>query len=297
MIRASKLLTPIDTNMIVFLIIVGVILLHICFAVIELGCLRVTNYRIDSSKMGTAGRLRIAVLSDIHCCKFGKNNEKLLKMLYGTNPDVIVISGDLINGMDSKEVSYGEEFLKKLKKNDIPVIYEYGNHEERLKNRDEEAFNKYTEMARQNSILLRNTTYKVNDEISITGLDLPEYMYRRGDFTVNLEEMCRTALNNGNLEADRFKIVVAHDPSHFELYVRAGADLVISGHYHGGIMRLPFVGGLVSPKLEFFPKYTKGLYYCKDSVMCLSAGIGWHNLPIRFMNRPEIVVIDLEGKD
>ena len=283
--------------------------MHILFAIIELDRLKVTEYSVRTDKVKREDKLRIAVLSDIHCCSFGKDNSKLINMLYSAEPDLIVISGDLINGMEADEISFGEDLLQKLNQYDIPVVYEYGNHEARLNNRDEKAFIRYTGIAEENSILLRNKSYKVNDSVRITGLDIPEYMYRRGDFTVNLEKMTAEAIcssksvvseaicsSDSKVSEEAYQIVVAHDPSHFELYSRAGADLVISGHFHGGIIRLPFLGGLISPKLELFPKYSKGLYYYKNSVMCLSAGIGWHNLPIRFMNRPEIVIINLESR-
>lgn len=305
--------------MVILLIIAGVIILHIAFAVIELSRLKVTEYCISTEKIGKNNKLKIAVLSDIHCISFGKGNSRLFKMLYETKPDVIVISGDLINGMKRKELDFARDFLTELQSSGIPVIYEYGNHESRLKTRDEEAYNEFVRMTDGLVTVLRNNSCKLNTEsaenVSFSGLDLPEYMYRQGDFTVNLEKMTEEAIKTpykvltdrkGSLQADTgefenvscgddslYRIVIAHDPSHFELYARAGADLVIAGHYHGGIIRLPFLGGLVSPKLEFFPRYTKGLYFFKESVMCLSAGIGWHNLPIRFMNRPEIVVINL----
>lgn len=353
--------------MIVVWIILGIILLHICFAMIELKCLRTTYYQIKSKLPENFGGLKIALLSDIHCCRFGKNNSKLFKLVKAAEPDVIVIAGDVINGMKPSEMDFAKEFFENLHSLEIPVFYTYGNHEERFKVKAPEVFPEYESLSKKNTVLINNEATSITDGVIIGGLDLPEYIYKRGsDYTVNIQKnvenifktkYMKNSLSNSEINSDfnnkidfeneldierktdlegnedikdkinhennedikdkidlennvdikdelalennynselyKYKILIAHDPEHFELYARGGADLVLSGHVHGGIVRLPVLGGMVNPKLKFFPKYDKGIFACGESKMVLSAGIGWHNLPIRFMNKPEIVVINI----
>ena len=97
----------------------------------------------------------------------------------------------------------------------------------------------------------------------------------------------------GKANRDRFQILLAHNPVYFEEYARWGADLVLSGHVHGGIVRLPFLGGVISPAFTLFPKYDGGKFERGDSTMLLGRGLGTHTLPVRMWNPGEIVLVTL----
>ena len=96
---------------------------------------------------------------------------------------------------------------------------------------------------------------------------------------------------------DRFEVVLAHRPQYFDIYAESDADLVLSGHAHGGQFRLPFVGGVYVPSQGLFPKYDEGVFSENGTTMVISRGLGNSRFPIRFNNRPEIVVIELENGD
>ena len=100
----------------------------------------------------------------------------------------------------------------------------------------------------------------------------------------------------GNPDRDRYSILLAHNPEHFQAYVSWGADLILSGHVHGGIIRLPFLGGVVSPAMKLFPKYDGGLFSQGNSHMVLSRGLGTHTIPVRINNKAELVVVELTNK-
>jgi predicted MPP superfamily phosphohydrolase len=129
--------------------------------------------------------------------------------------------------------------------------------------------------------------------IRLTGLDLPPAYYKKRRITpldaMTIEELA------GAAERPYFNVLLAHSPEYFEAYARWGADLTLSGHFHGGIIRLPFIGGVISPYLRLFPKYDKGLYhsYNNESCMVLTAGLGTHTVP-RVNNPPELVLITFE---
>ncbi|MDE6892596.1 MAG: hypothetical protein K2P50_12455, partial [Lachnospiraceae bacterium] len=96
----------------------------------------------------------------------------------------------------------------------------------------------------------------------------------------------------GRPDKSRATVLIAHNPRYFEVYAGWGADFVVSGHVHGGLMRLPFLGGVISPALKLFPKYDGGEFHEGKSTLILGRGLGTHTLPIRIFNPGEVVVID-----
>ena len=98
----------------------------------------------------------------------------------------------------------------------------------------------------------------------------------------------------GTPDREKFQLLIAHNPVYFDAYADWGADLVVSGHVHGGIMRLPFLGGVLSPSLTLFPKYDGGMFREHGSTMILSRGLSSHTIPIRIFNPGELIVIELK---
>jgi predicted MPP superfamily phosphohydrolase len=273
------------------------LILFICFtaySVTESLRFKVTDYCVKSKKLPDrlSGK-RIALLADLHCTHFGRDNARLFKSLAELSPDIIVIVGDLTDGHDETEFEYARSFLKSLTALGIPVYYAYGNHETKFSLRKNDLYNRYETLVRDSGcILLKNESALLCSGARIYGPELKlghynaKYEPDRGVPDVN-EYL-------GPADPGEYNILIAHTPEYEKAYYNWGADLVLSGHVHGGLFRLPFLGGVISPRFKLFPHYDRGLFSDGEHTMILSAGLGWHGFPFRFNNLPEIVNISLE---
>lgn len=232
--------------------------------------------------------LRILLLSDLHCNPLICNNKKVLRRLKEENPDVILLAGDMISKYGKKSNDRVPAFLKELT-GIAPVVYGMGNHEEVLRTDFPEKFSAYKKQVEDMGIFFPdNETISFilqGKNVEFAGLTLKhEYYYKW-----KRRELPAEAVEDLVIENPGNTILLAHFPDHFPEYKEL-APLVVSGHNHGGIIRLPFVGGFISPQL-YIPKYTRGCYTEGDSTMVVSAGIGSHSLPARLFNRVEYCVI------
>ena len=284
--------------------VIAILILIICamlYSVTESMRFKVTDYCVKHQKIPEelSGR-RICLLSDLHCRSFGKDNEKLFNAIKKASPDLIIIAGDLVDGIDDTEFAYARKFLESITDLEIPVYYEFGNHETKFTLRAGDLYNKYIDLVNEYDVcLLRNASYDLltadGSNISgarITGLEWELGLYRNRYLTGNERRDLNEIL--GLPDRSKYNILIAHTPEYEKLYYEWGADLVLSGHMHGGIIRLPFIGGLVSPTMRPFPHYDRGVFSDKDHTLILSAGLGWHGIPFRFYNLPEVVIISLE---
>ena len=252
--------------------------------------LEVNEYEIVSDRIPEAfSGFRIAQVSDLHNAEFGEGNEKLIELLSQTNPDMIVITGDLIDSRHT-DIEIALEFARQAIKL-APVYYVSGNHEARVHEYEDLKMG----LAEAGVIVLEDQKVQITREeesITLMGIDDPSFQedYLFGD-AVSVTSSALSELQN---ESDRYTVLLAHRPELFETYVDAGVDLVFSGHAHGGQFRLPFVGGLVAPNQGFFPEYDAGLFSEGSTTMIVSRGVGNSIIPIRFNNRPEIVVEELK---
>lgn len=229
--------------------------------------------------------IRFVLLTDLHACDTGQKNRKLLGMIREARPAFICIAGDMTvkNGKNTDRVLSLLQDLSRL----CPVYYAPGNHEIRMPDHGH-----YRESLREMGIhYLENERISAGDGISIVGLDLPEYWYHKCWQKRDMTETVLTGLLGR--EGRGFSILLAHDPEYFPQYAGWGADLTLSGHIHGGIARLPFLGGVLSPTLCLFPKYDAGLFSCDGKKMIISRGLGLHHIKFRFFNRPELAVVTL----
>ncbi len=240
--------------------------------------------------------LRAVVISDLHNKRYGRENERLLEAVREQKPDVILIAGDILTAKPGKEIETAVSFLSSLVK-EYPVYYANGNHEQRLKLYPE----KYGDMAKRYGQALAELGIRpfVNAHarlkeygISIYGAEIDKQYYKRfGKPVMDAAYLQKTL---GKAEAESFTILLAHNPEYFPQYAAWGADFVVSGHVHGGIVRIPFWGkGLVAPSLKPFPKYDGGIFREKDAVMLLSRGLGAHTIPLRLFNPGELWVVEL----
>ena len=252
--------------------------------------LEVNEYEIVSDRIPEAfSGFRIAQVSDLHNAEFGEGNEKLIELLSQTNPDMIVITGDLIDSRHT-DIEIALEFARQAIKL-APVYYVSGNHEARVHEYEDLKMG----LAEAGMIVLEDQKVQITREgesITLMGIDDPSFQedYLFGD-AVSVTSSALSELQN---ESDRYTVLLAHRPEVFESYVDAGVNLVFSGHAHGGQFRLPFIGGLVAPNQGFFPEYDAGLVSEGSTTMIVSRGVGNSIIPIRFNNRPEIVVAELK---
>ncbi len=279
----------------IYIICIMALLLAI-YGFIETTLLKTTTFDIFSEAVPTAyDNKRIVLLSDLHCISFGKENSKLIKRVRDASPDMIIIAGDVIN-RNSKDFKYARDLLEGLKSLDIPVYYSFGNHESRLENSyyGKGLYEEYKSLCAKDVHLLINGSEELDKDCAVYGLTLPNAQFR---LKLKYGLLKPVEYYLGKPDKERYNILIAHDPSYIEDYLDWGAHLVLSGHLHGGMVRLPGLGGLISPRYTLFPKPDKGLYMHENGkAHVISGGTGWHSIPIRFLNRPEVVVIDLHHK-
>ena len=280
----------------VFVIVFSsIVILFLLIGLLELKLLKVTEYEIkDANVPDSLKGKKIAVVSDLHGVNHGKDNIRLLDKLKTINAEYIVVPGDVINGRKDKELKYAEDVLKSLSGMGAQVLYTFGNHEEKLaiNLQDRAAYDKLVSLADEHSVLLNDSCYVPENEsdICFIGLNLPLWIYHDHDRTGMIKGRVRNILQEKEC-LDKYKILIVHDPEHFDQYADSGVNLCLCGHLHGGIVRLPFLGGFITPRLQVFTKRSKG-YFEKDNMkMIISGGLGWHDFPMRIFNRPEIVVI------
>lgn len=254
----------------------------------------VVKYKISQNKLKKA--YRAVVLADLHNKQFGRNNELLLKAIEEQQPDGIWIAGDILTAKPGKSMQVAIDFVTELAKK-YPVYYGNGNHEHRLKLYPET----YGDMAKEYAKALEEAGVRplVNEHIvleeynlAIYGVEIDREYYRRFTTPEMEEQYLQSVL--GDPEEKCFNVLLAHNPDYFPNYADWGADLVLSGHVHGGMIRIPGKWGMVSPSIRLFPRYDGGKFTEGKSTMILSRGLGMHTIPVRLFNPGELVVVEVE---
>lgn len=254
--------------------------------------LQLNTYTVSSDRLPEAfNGYRIAHISDLHNAKIGENNKNLIAMLQDAEPDIIAITGDLIDSRNTDieiAIQFAEEAVKIA-----PCYYVTGNHEARV-SEYEDLRNGLTELG---IIILEDERIYLDqngETITLIGINDPSFKsdYLFGDSETVVETHLQELMN----ESDSFTLLLSHRPELFEIYVNNEVDLVLSGHAHGGQFRLPFVGGLVAPNQGLFPEYDAGLYAEGNTNMIVSRGVGNSIIPFRFNNRPEMILIELQSE-
>ena len=259
---------------------------------------KVTRYRlrIGSEKRDLEQPFSAVFLSDLHNASYGEGNSRLLQEIRNENPELILVAGDMITASSETSTDASIALMGELTKQ-YPVYYANGNHEYRMKqNTDkyQDAYERYSDAIKSLGVhLLENGSarvelYKVL--FRIWGLELDQSYFRRGRTAQLTSSVIEGLL--GKPDEQCYNILLAHHPSYFPAYAVWGADLSLSGHLHGGMIRLPFLGGVVSPQVRLFPKYDKGMYMLDGKKLIVSAGLGNHTVNLRINNPPELVVID-----
>lgn len=243
------------------------------------------------------GNLRVCVLADLHNKQYGRENALLLQAIEEQKPDAILIAGDILTAHPGKTLEPAISFMEKLAAK-YPIFYGNGNHEHRLKLYPEtygEMAKEYGEALAKMGVepLVNSSRYLEKTNICVYGTEIEKEYYKR--FTVPEMDAGYMESLLGAPDKNCYNVLLAHNPDYFPEYASWGADLVLSGHVHGGIVRIPGWKGVASPNICFFPKYDGGKFTEGKSVMILSRGLGMHTIPIRLFNPGELIVIDFEG--
>ena len=268
----------------------------------ERDCLVTEEYRIVSEKIHGPGKT-IVFLTDLHNKEFGEENSRLLEAVRKVKPDAVLFGGDgMVAKRGNSDVRIPLTLLTELAK-EFPVYCGNGNHECRMLWKADVYGSTYKNYraALENAGIryLSNGAADLDSDIRIYGLDLPKsaYLPRSGEIPAGL---LKDAL--GEPDPEKFHLLLAHSPLFFEEYAAWGADLTFSGHFHGGTIRLPIVGGVMTPQYQFFYPRCAGYFELpgkekEKSRMIVGRGLGTHSINIRLNDKPQVVVVRLCGAD
>ena len=281
----------------IYIPLIILVILMLLFIVFESSGYNIVEYEVKTGK--DIMPVRIVMLSDLHDTDVTHdNNRRLMESIDSAKPDLVILAGDMITCYPKPSADHDKTFafLKDLASR-YKVYYALGNHEQRYK---EEAYKypgKFEEIVKNikesGMELISDSFTDIDDNnIRIYGFDIPLDNYKRAVRSKLPEGILINTF--GECIKERFSILIAHTPDHFEEYAEWHPDLVLSGHLHGGIVGIPGIGGVLSPQLKLFPKYDFGKYEKDKTTLIVSRGIGWHSVPIRIFNKAEIVVIDIQ---
>lgn len=263
----------------------------IIFFIWQNNAIVITNYEYIHSELPKGFEsYRIVQVSDLHNKDYhGRLSEKIRKI----NPDIIVITGDLIDRRNTR-MDIATEFIQQIVKI-APIYYVSGNHEQ-LSEKHDELKKKLKKLKVRNIDNSYRVLNKSGDEIGLMGIADPAI--QQNEETYLWDDNNQYVKNNlkelfENIETS-FNILLSHRPEPFSIYKNMKVDLVFSGHAHGGQIRIPFMGGLVAPNQGLFPKYTEGIYNDGATSMIVSRGLGNSIFPLRVFNRPELIVVTLK---
>lgn len=265
--------------------------------------LETTYYTYKAEQLGAdLEGYRIVQISDLHNVKFGKNNQKLVDRIREFEPDMIVLTGDLVDS-NHTNVDRAVQFVDEIVKI-CPVYYVTGNHEYWLEKSEYDEL--MDGLVSAGVVILDNQVVEISRgdaKFRLVGLDdrsladgTLEALLSDESIRNNQAEQKEETADNEDSGEKELTVVLAHEPQYLARYAGTGVDLVLSGHAHGGQFRLPFVGGIVAPDQGFLPEYTAGEYYMNGTEMIVSRGLGNSVIPVRLFNYPEIVCVDLVGK-
>lgn len=270
-------------------ILIAIMFLLIVWLVYGNVSLQTTVYEVPvSTEYSDMNGFTIVQISDLHNARFGKEQARLLKAVAEQEPDIIAVTGDLVDSSHT-DLNIAMEFMKQAVRI-APVYYVTGNHEGwlgatygELEKRLEEA----------GVFVLNNTMYSGQFE----GMDLNIAGVHDPDMPGNNIVLAKQVIPELTADAEGYTILLSHRPELFDTYAESNINLVLSGHYHGGQFRIPFIGGVIAPGAGLFPDYTEGTFTKSGTTMVVSRGLGNSVIPVRINNRPEVVVVRLQVID
>ncbi|MBP5253640.1 MAG: metallophosphoesterase [Lachnospiraceae bacterium] len=288
-------------------IIIVIIVLGIWICTFDTSRFTVSEYEYADKRIVKS--LKVVFLSDLHCKMYGPGGRFLIEKIKQIGPDLIICGGDMINARQGAKTDKVVGFLRELN-GEFPIIYAYGNHELRLKIYPEnygDVWEKYTEALSEFGLkVTENGSVKIGDSgVNIISFSAERKYYKR-NVSIDMEPSY-IAEKAGAPDPGSFNILLAHNPGYFDTYAAYGADLTLSGHLHGGLVRIPVpvskkareegahvMRGLFSPRIRLFPKFDGGRFDKEGRSMIVSRGLGTHTIPVRVFNPGDLVVIDLK---
>ena len=273
-------------------ILSGILLILIAWTAWGNAALELNTYTVSSRGLPDVfNGYRIAQVSDLHNAEFGDGNQRLLDMLREAEPDMIAITGDLIDSRKTNiavALAFAEEAVRIA-----PCYYVSGNHEARVPEYRE--LKAGLEAAGVTVLDDARVEIEISGKsITIIGVNDPSFL---ADYLTSDAAVMDRKLSELSSEDASFTILLSHRPELFDTYAAHDMDLVLTGHAHGGQFRLPLIGGLIAPNQGLFPKYDDGLYSEGNTNMIVSRGLGNSIIPFRFNNRPEVVLIELKSQN
>lgn len=256
-------------------------------------------------------KMKICFLSDLHNCAV---TDKFYQDMEEYAPDIILVGGDIITAQKGKNEKYAYSFMKRI--SDIaPVYFAFGNHEYRTRIYPETYPGMYDEfMVKVKeygiNVLSDDSAFFKENNICVTGVEIDRHFYKK--FKKQKMDDGYIETLTGPFDTDCYNILLAHNPDYFDSYIKSNPDLVLSGHLHGGLIRLPFLNGVAHPGVRFFPKYSGGAYnekgrfihyadsYVSSNVdtirLIVSCGIGFHTIPLRLFDPGELIFVTIDSK-
>lgn len=252
--------------------------------------IQITKYTIKNEQIPEAlSGFQIVQVSDLHNKSFGDQQKNLINRIKEAEPNMIAVTGDVI---DSRRTDLRTALTFFEKAIDIaPIYYVPGNHEARVE--EYEAFK--TTLIDLGVHVLDNRVETIQfkgEEVMIAGIEDPAFHPASDE-----QEAVDSLLNTLQMQEESYTILLSHRPEMYELYEQHHANLIFTGHAHGGQIRIPFVGGIIAPGQGIIPKYTEGTFTTGDMTMIVSRGLGNSLFPIRVNNRPELLVTTLHSDE
>jgi len=248
--------------------------------------LRVREFRVPVPALPAAfDGFRIALISDLHDRRFGKENGILVRKILATSPDLVVMAGDMHESPHDPQPFYG--LISGLSAR-IPVTYTEGNHD--LRRITSDGYEEHLRRIREaGAILLNDSTFPIQRNGALLMLTGMSWAKSKEGAQPSFDPSCPS-------------LFVCHNPLTFDRLDNL-PDLMMAGHVHGGILRLPLIGPVFAPgdgaplskrlaRRFFFPKYSRGLYLKGSRILAVTQGLGFSVLPVRFIS-PEIMILTL----
>ena len=238
----------------------------------------------------------LVFLSDLHDNTFGEGNRELLGAIRRVEPDAVLIGGDTMVVKPGKaDLQVTKELIGGLARLGCPIYYANGNHEQRMRKERSTygaLYQQFKKLLQDFGVHhLEDQTAYLGEDIAVSGLEIDRRFYR--DFFPDQMEPGYIRRRLGKADPERFQVLLAHSPLFLDAYAGWGADLSLAGHFHGGTIRLPFLGGVMTPQYQFFLPYCAGTFTKDGKTMIVSRGLGTHSINIRFCNKPQVVVLRL----
>ena len=278
------------------ILIIGLMIVMVCLAIWiswDNGRIVVTTYEINNKRLPEAFDVyKVVQISDLHNDEFGEKNKRLLAKIKEQEPDMIAITGDLLDSRRT-DMEKALTFVKGAVEI-APCYYVTGNHESRMP----KEYKELEKRMRDTGVnVLRNETVIIDrdgEQMAVLGIDDPRFVIAT-DRVKKMERILEETMTElkEDVPEDSFMLLLSHRPELFNLYCEQEMDVVLSGHVHGGQVRLPFIGGIVGPGQGILPDYDAGVYTKGNTSMILSRGLGQSIVPFRINNPPELVVLKL----